>query len=373
MQLDGAGGARSFVLLVDDEARNRSMIRELLELDGYDVGEATNGHEALMALQDQPADVIILDIMMPEVDGIEACRRLKANSATAHIPVILVTAHHSREERIKGMKAGANDFLTKPVDLTDLRLRVRNAAAMKRLYDQVQTEYRRAVKLEALRDNLVHMIAHDLRSPLTSMRTNLQLVEMEATGKLEGTLIECIGDAIHSTRVLTDMITNMLDVSRLEKGEMPINRALCEVDKLIRDALMLLRGRAKRAVIRNGAAESVTVDCDAGLTRRVIVNLISNALDYSPEDEAVEVEFGKANGAVRVSVRDRGPGIPEGFEDKIFEKFAQVEANRSEKTGSSGVGLAFCKLAIEAHGGRIGVDSVEGAGSTFWFELPGDR
>ena len=168
------------VLVVDDEPGNRGIIRDVLEADGYEVVEVSNGVDALDRVSKGDVDVVLLDVVMPGMDGIQVLRALRAEGASASLPVLLVTAHHSREERLRGIEAGANDFLKKPVDLMDLRLRVRNAADVKSLHDKVRSDYERLIALEAHRDSLVHMIVHDLRSPLTSIRSNLQLVELDA-------------------------------------------------------------------------------------------------------------------------------------------------------------------------------------------------
>ena len=359
------------VLIVDDEPNDRILLRDALIPEGYHVTEAADGSEALAIVTDRLPDVVLLDVTMPRLDGLEVCRRVKADSRSAPIPVILVTAQRGREQRLAGIRAGANDFLSKPVDLTDLRLRVRNAVNTKKLYDQLQEEYRRVTNLESLRDTLVHMIVHDLRSPLTGIQCDLQLVEKEGQKVLDADLMESVTGARESVQTLTNMITSILDVSRLESGNLPLTLRACDLGGVVQDALALVGGGAHRVRVEADAnGRSVTTSCDVDIVRRVVVNLVANALGYSPSHEPVTVTVSRRNGAALVTVSDHGPGIRKEFQERIFDKFAQVEAQQHGHKTSSGLGLAFCKLAVEAHGGTIGVESEEGAGATFWFELP---
>jgi signal transduction histidine kinase len=356
------------VLIVDDEPDNRLLLRDVLSADGYEIAEAADGEGALAAVEEQLPDVVLLDVMMPGIDGNEVCRRLKADPSTEPVPVILVTAQRGREERLAGIAAGAADFLSKPVDLSDLRLRVRNAVHTKRLFDQIQKEYQRVAELEKVRDSLVHMIVHDMRSPVAAIQSALQLVELEAQGVLDDDLMECVTGATTSTKKLAAMINSMLDVSKLEAGEMPLERSTVDLNRIVGDAITTLGPESAR--IRREQTQRATTSCDTGIICRVLVNLISNAHDYSPSGEPVTVSVGTRNGSGRVSITDRGPGIPDDQRARIFEKFAQVENRKKAGKASPGLGLAFCKLAVEAHEGTIGVDSADRQGSTFWFELP---
>ena len=361
------------VLIVDDDADNRLLLRELLAADGYRIVEATDGAEALQRVAEHLPDAILLDVLMPGMDGLEVCRQLRADRRTAAVPVILVTAQRGREDRLAGIAAGASDFLTKPVDVADLRLRVRNAVSTKRLYDRVEREYERTKELERHRDNLVHMLVHDLRSPLTGIVCDLQLLEHEGQRTLHPNLMECVSGAVKSAQVLSGMITSILDVNRLESGAMPLSLMDTDLVDLVREARTALGSAALRVRVENGGGHAhPAAPCDPELIRRVVLNLLSNAIDYSPPEEPVTVKVAQRNGSIRIAVSDRGPGIPEEHHDRIFQKFGQCAKNGRQRKASSGLGLAFCRLAVEAHAGRIGIESEDGKGSTFWFELPGE-
>lgn len=364
---DTASTLPGHVLVVDDEAKNRTLLADFLQVQGYRVSTAENGEVALDKAAREFPDVILLDVMMPGLDGFAVCRRLKADQATAPIPVLIVTVLQDREDRLTGIEAGATDFLSKPLDFQETLLRVKNAVATKRLYDQVLSSYVRLVNLESLRDNLTHMIVHDMRSPLSGILGNLQLLQMRLKDKLNEKERRWLDNTFIQSSALMHMINSVLDVSKLENSKMTIHPSECTLEALAREAVVSLGPVATRYHMEvTGAA---TVYCDAGLIGRVLANLIGNAVKYSPEGSEVKVVLEERDGHCKVMVVDHGHGIPPEYREKIFEKFGQVEG-RQRAQYSTGLGLTFCKLAVELHGGTIGVESEAGKGSTFWFVLP---
>jgi signal transduction histidine kinase len=358
------------ILVVDDQDANRLLMRDLLESQGHEVLEATEGTEALQRVGEAMPDVVLLDIGMPGMDGFEVCRRLKADPVTASIPVLLVTAMTQRDQRLLGIGAGANDYITKPVDRSDLSLRVGNAIRMRHLYLEVEAQYRQLEKLELLRDSLVHMIVHDLRSPLAGIRAYLDLVKMDGAGKLDLEVTQSIDAARKVAVEMTDMVSDLLDVSRLEVGKMPLELAPADMGGLVVEAVAAA-GASPRVRIRVEApADKLRAVCDAGVIRRVLTNLVGNAVKFTPSSGQIAVLVRGNGSEVKVEVVDTGPGIPPEYHQKVFEKYGQVEAARHGAKHSTGLGLTFCKLAVEAHGGRVGLESAVGAGSTFWIVLP---
>jgi len=358
------------ILVVDDQDANRLLMRDLLESQGHEVLEATGGTEALQRVGEAMPDVVLLDIGMPGMDGFEVCRRLKADLVTASIPVLLVTAMTQRDQRLLGIGAGANDYITKPVDRSDLSLRVGNAIRMRHLYLEVEAQYRQLEKLELLRDSLVHMIVHDLRSPLAGIRAYLDLVKMDGAGKLDLELTQSIDAARKVAVEMTDMVSDLLDVSRLEVGKMPLELAPADMGGLVVEAVAAA-GASPRVRIRvEPPADKLRVVCDAGVIRRVLTNLVVNAVKFTPSSGQIAVSVRGNGSEVKVEVVDTGPGIPPEYHEKVFEKYGQVEAARHGAKHSTGLGLTFCKLAVEAHGGQVGLESAVGAGSTFWIVLP---
>lgn len=364
------------VLVVDDEAGNRVLLRELLEAQGHQITEAVDGEQALEEARSRAPDVILLDVMLPKLDGFEVCRQLKTNDRTAPIPILLITALTDRQDRLTGIKAGANDFLTKPIDAQDVILRVSNALYTKYLYDQLAGNYQRLRELEALRDDLTHMIVHDLRTPLTSVITGMQTVEM--SGGLNALQQQCLRLALAGGQTLVGMINDVLQVSKMEDGSLRLDYQNLAPTDLVESALAqieILAGAKGVSLIRRFPAEPVTFCGDEEKLRRTLVNLLGNALRFTPQGGAITVSVEPEAGGRKITFRvsDTGPGIPADAFDRIFEKFGQVETAGNGPKLSTGLGLTFCKMIVEAHGGRIWVESEMGRGSTFSFAIPARR
>ena len=359
------------VLVVDDEVRNRALLEELLTMRGFAVETAEDGETALARTRERPPDVVLLDVMMPRMNGFDVCRRLKGDAATAAIPVLLVTSLDAREDRLAGIGAGANDFLTKPIDTADLLLRVRNAVLTKRLYDREAEQRRQLEALEAARDTLTHMIVHDIRSPLTGLHAYLGLLDRAAAEGALGDVLEFARDAHALTARIGELVSQVLDVSRLESGHMPLVLAQADLLALLRPAVAELGPPPDGVEVAYDVPDRpVKVRCDRDLMARVVTNLVGNAYKFTPKGGCVRLGVTTVDSRVRLEIDDTGPGVPRELRDRIFEKFGQGELGRAATRRSSGLGLTFCKLAVEAHGGAIGVDDAPGSGARFWIDLP---
>ena len=357
------------VLIVDDTLENLRLLAYLLGEEGYEVRPVTNGRQALQAVEQDPPDLILLDINMPEMDGYEVYRRLRLNERCRDLPVIFLTAMADTDSKVRALNMGGVDYITKPFQLDEVLARVRTHIALQRTRTELAQSYMRLRALETLRDDLVQMFIHDMASPLLAVRIHLENVKRQATA-LDERSREGLREAAGSAEELQRMINDLLDVSRLEEGKMPVRSAVWDLSRMTRD-LTTTFGTADRArQIQIESAETVKVTCDGALTRRVLENLLSNAIKHTPPGGPVRVSIATRNGRVRFEVQDEGPGVPSPDRKKIFEKFGTVESRRDRKYHSTGLGLAFCKLAIEAQGGTIGVDPRSPEGSTFWFELP---
>ena len=215
------------------------------------------------------------------------------------------------------------------------------------------------------------MIVHDMRTPLTVTQLALQVFLMTYGTSLDAKGVGILRRALASGETLIEMVSSLLDISRMEAGEMPLDITRCDVAALLREAwerVEPLRGHREFAL--EAPETAVVAPCDAGLIGRVTQNLLANALKFAPDNSAVQAGVLARDETCDVYVRDSGQGIPAAYHQRIFEKFGQVETRATGQVPSTGLGLAFCKLAVEAHGGRIWVESEEGQGSIFWFTLP---
>jgi signal transduction histidine kinase len=358
------------VLIVDDESFARDVMEGFLYLDGYELLFATSGVEALTNMESIKPDVILLDVMMPVIDGFEVCRRLKADERWQHIPIILVTALVNKEDLITGFEAGANDFLRKPVSELELRARVRSMMRIKQQYDQLEATLR-------LREDLAGMIVHDIRVPLSAILGYSELLMFKNSDSPEK-LVE-LREIRTQARNLDSFLNDLLILAKIEAGQPLLNRSQVEVERLIQQVEQTHKIIAQSKGIKlvfELPAESRRVWLDINMFQRLLDNLISNALKFSPAQSTVTVRVeypemkmeASSESHLRVQVLDEGPGIALQHQDSIFEKF-EIVTLKHRGVPQVGLGLAFCKMVAEAHGGRIFVEPNKPVGSIFTVEI----
>ena len=362
------------ILVVDDNPANVQLLSRMLKERGYKVRAALSGKLALQAVRNNAPDLVLLDINMPEMSGYDVCEEMKADEVTRGIPVIFISALNETMDKVRAFEAGGVDYITKPFQFKEVEARVHTHLELCRQRKALQWSYAQLSEAERLRDNLVHMIAHDLRNSFTAISGYFELIMLTDGKALSQKSVGYLRKGADSITALVGMINTMLDVSRMEAGAMKPNCAPCDlvtVAKKVLSDMDAIRGKAE--FILDTAVQCQMANADRDLVMRVVQNLVSNALKSIPSDGWVRVGVEAKEGGVRVTVSDNGPGIPAEYREKIFEKFGKVETGEGSSKYSTGLGLTFCKLAVEAHAGRIGVESEIGGGSTFWFELPLDK
>jgi signal transduction histidine kinase len=374
--------AAPLILVADDVPANVELLHDQLGTLGYRVVEAIDGPTALDTCFEHLPDLCILDVSMPagslgcddRSTGFEVCRRLKRDPRTARIPVIFVTALNDTTDRVKAIEAGGDDFLTKPHNRQILSARVRSLLRLKFATDALEESYRKLRELEKVRDDLMKMIVHDLKTPLTSVIAALEMVIDGDFGALNEEQRKALLDAEGKSEDLLGLINDLLEVARIEDAQLKLEVQPIAPGAIITEVVHEWQVRFQQ----EGASAAIDVSeetpifhADKGLVKRVFSNLIQNALTHS--SRAVELAIlarPESSGGVLFTVSDNGPGIPPQYHELIFRKFERAKNPAIPRVRSSGLGLAFCKLAIEAHGGRIWVQSAEGEGSQFHFVLP---
>ena len=366
--------APGLLLVVDDDAENREVLSRRLIKQGHEVRTASSGSEALQVLTEAAFEVVMLDIMMPDMDGYEVLSRIKGDRRLQHIPVIMISAIDEVQSVVRCIEAGAEDYLAKPFDPTLLKARIGASLEKKRgrdretvLYEQLQKNYKRLLEVEKLRDDMRNMIVHDLRTPLTSLIVGMEMVG--AAGPLTDEQQEMMALATGGGKTLLAMINDLLDVEKMESGTTRLNYEPLSASDLVASALEQVGSLAatqETSIVTSISPTLPVFEGDANKLTRTLVNLIANAIKFT-RGGTVTITATHAEDEIRFAIHDTGAGIPPEAFERIFEKFAQVDAHTKVGTG---LGLAFCKLAVEAHGGHIKVDSVAGAGSTFSFTIP---
>jgi signal transduction histidine kinase len=363
------------ILVVDDTPANLQLLGGMLKERGHKVRLVPEGKMALQVAHTAPPDLILLDINMPGMNGYEVCAQLKRADRTRDIPVIFISALTETLDKVMAFAVGGVDYVTKPFQFEEVDARVACHLSLRRLQvdlarrneelRQTNDDLRR---LEQQRDSLTHMIVHDLRSPLTGVLGAFDLIALE-NNTLTAMSRKMLGVGQAAGRQIIDMINSLLDISKIEAGQLTPRCTQCDLVGLARDAVALLSSlQGQRTVTVESFREPLIISVDGDLILRVLQNLLANALKFTAPTGAIRIRITRLAAAVRVGVTDDGAGIAAEFHQRIFEKFGQVETGQTRS--GTGLGLTFCKLAVQIHGGRIGLESAVGSGSTFWFELP---
>lgn len=369
----------SNILIVDDQAANLQMLSKILKTRGHKVRPVPNGKLALVAAENDIPDIILLDILMPDLDGYEVCRRFKAHEALKDIPVIFISVLDETADKIRGFQAGGVDYIPSPFQVEEVLARVEShltlhyyRKALAEKTRQLEFSYVRLQDVENSRDQLIHMVVHDMRNLLTGVMGFLHLLNVTSESKLGENDTRYLKIALRSADDLTDMINTLLDISKMEAREMNLNLVRCDMADLAHIAMDALSAiRESRSITLNAPKQAVYVTADRDILLRIIINLLDNAIKFTDDDGTIVLSVEPVEDRVIFAIRDNGPGIPLIYQEKIFEKFGQVEIRRGGQKCSTGLGLAFCKLAVEAHHGKIRVESESDAGSVFSFEIPG--
>ena len=370
------------ILVADDVAANVELLFDQLHVLGFRAIAASDGPSALAACFEHRPDLCILDVSMPAGDlgvddrstGFEVCRRIKRDPRTKSIPVIFVTALNDTTDRLKAIEAGGDDFLTKPHNRQVLGARVRSLIKLKAATDSLEDTLRKLREVEKMRDDLMKMIVHDLKTPLASVLATLEMLLDEDFGALSEQQHKALGDAEGKAEDLLALIGDLLEVSRIEEATMTLDLQNIAPDALLSEVLheWSIRFRQEKASASIDVSEDAPpFEADKGLLKRVIGNLVQNALTHSASAITLQLSARRDGDGVLFTIADNGPGIPPEYHEVIFRKFERLKNPTIPRTRSSGLGLAFCKLVVDAHGGRIWVQSAgEGKGSAFHFSLP---
>jgi two-component system, sensor histidine kinase and response regulator len=365
---------RQKILIVDDEPANIKLLEAYLEPLGYETRAASGGPEALKMISEEKIDLVLADVMMPGMDGFKLCHKIKSDDKTKFLPVVIVTALKEKDEKLKGIEAGADDFLSKPVDKAELVARVRSILRIKSLHDELGTSYEKLKDLERVKDGLTSMIVHDFNNLLAVIDGGIQLLAKLMKGKATDLESQSMEKIISATRNAKSMAADILDINMLEEGRLPLKREETDIGDIVKEISSQMEVMSQSEGIKLAldiAKEMPRASIDRDMIRRVMYNLINNAIKYTPRDGIIKIEvtFRPDEDNYYVRVRDTGEGIREDQLDVIFRKFVQVGSVSARR--GRGLGLAFCRMAVEAHGGRMWAESRGAAtGSTFIFTIP---
>ena len=369
------------ILVIDDEPALLAAYVRILRTEGYPVLQAASGEDGWHICREERPDLVLLDALLPDMEGIDICRRIKREPELAHTFVIMISGlRTSGDHQAEGLEAGADGYLTKPIEkralLAHVRalLRIREGEERQRLLvNELIEANRRLEEYSRLKAEFVANMSHELRTPLTAIIGFVQLVEMSQQGEpIPPPYATAFERILRNGRHLLALIDDVLDVAKIEAGRMRLHREHFDVAEVVQGAFRELQSLARQRGLDyrlHLQGEVPLAFSDPLRLRQVVINLLSNAIKFTPRG-SVELELAPADAGFRLLVRDTGVGIDDRSLDVIFERFRQVDGSMSRMVGGAGLGLSIVRQIVGLLGGTIDVESVVGKGSTFTVDLP---
>lgn len=378
------------ILLVDDEPRNLRILEGILAPLRYDLRRASSGQQALEQVEIDPPGLVLLDVMMPGLSGFDVCRRLKEEEATRFVPVVLVTALSERESRIAGIEAGADDFISKPVDGQELRVRVKSLLRIKQLHDELQrrtadlersnqqlaeaneqlTEANRQIQENTRRkSDFLARMSHDLRTPMNAIVGYTRILMRKAGDVLDPRQFRNLENIQTSSGNLLNLINEILDLSKVEAGRIEVRPRDVDLGRLAGECAASVAPLVSPGVeLVEQFAGVPVVRTDPDILRKVLMNLLGNAVKFTARG-TITLSVQPVGDQVELSVADTGVGIPAADLPFVFEEFRQVERQGSSEKEGTGLGLAIARRSVELLGGSIWAESEVGEGTTFTLRI----
>lgn len=360
------------ILIVDDVVSNVLLLKILLTNEKYQVCTANSGNMCIEQAKNEKPDLILLDVMMPDISGFDTAVILKKDPATRDIPIIFLTALNNPSDLVHGFKVGANDFLTKPFNKEELLVRVMHQitlVAAKRLIQQQNEELRQTI---GNRDKMYSVIAHDLRSPMASIRMVLNLVVSAVTPESVGQeLFDLLDNANRESEEVHDLLDNLLKWTKSQTGRLTVVMQDLDLNDIIPGVvdIFTMIASTKHIKLNYRATDApLVVRADNDMLKTIVRNLMSNAIKFSPEESSIDIIMQPEGDYAKISVRDHGVGISPERLGNLFKKGETTYGTGGEE--GSGLGLQLCADFANKIGGSVTVDSTLGEGSTFSVLVP---
>lgn len=379
MEISKASDLKGTILIVDDTPHNLRLLSNMLAQQGYEVRCAISGDIALMAVETEHPDVILLDINMPGMDGYAVCRHLKTNAHTREIPVIFLSALGEAIDKVKAFEVGGIDYITKPFQLEEVLARIDNQLALRQLQVKLQKAEAEALRalaqekeLNRLKAEFVSLISHDFRTPLTTIRAFAELLEYESQTISPETIHRYTGKIGTAVDHLLYLLDEVLLIGSLEAGKVKCQPISLDLEKFCRELVETLQVSAARhhQIDLTCIGCCTEVQVDPTLLQQILTNLLSNSIKYSLPEGKINLEVGCQGKTTTFRVRDQGIGIPVENQANLFETF--YRCNNAGEIQGTGLGLAVVKRCVDAHQGEIHLESREGAGTTITVTLPAE-
>ncbi len=362
------------ILVVDDEPLMAQLIKNYFALYNYNIEIRLDGYSTIKSLEKgDEYDLIILDIMMPDISGLEVARQIRQKYSLFELPILIITARNQIADLVEGFEAGANDYLLKPFDGNELVSRAKTLIKLRRL-TKVNLILQEATEFK---NPFINMTVHDLKNPLNVIQ-GISLMLKDYYGK-ESEQTEMLSLINESSTLMSNLINELLENAHLESGKVAVNKSEINMNDVVKEVLTNNKARAnskeQTLVFSPGPESSSFINGDNIRLHEIIDNLINNAIKFSPKGKSIfvtvkNVKAQKNIKYVRCEIRDEGPGLTDEDKEKIFGKFQRLSARSTGGESSTGLGLSIVKQLVELHDGTIWVESEYGKGTTFFVQFP---
>lgn len=354
------------ILVVDDDRLNIRILTGILKPEGYLLAEAESGEQALEVYEKFQPDLLLLDVVLPGIDGFATCRELRRRHAEAGAPVIFITAKAESDDIVEGLSAGGVDYLPKPFRAKEVVARIRTHLQSRLLFEQL-------TQANEAKNRFLGMAAHDLRNPLASIRGLAEFLEDPTMGSLNPDQRDLVTTIRDTSQSMLRLVNELLDVATIEAGELNIQLSPCQLGDILGKCIYLANmeaARKKTTIVMEPLSNIPEIQADEAKIKQVAENLLSNAVKYSPPSSTIRVALKVSDRDVALSVFDQGPGIPDKERDQLFKDFGRLSTKPTAGEKSTGLGLAICHKIVEAHRGTINAYNLPNRGCEFRVTLP---
>jgi len=364
---------KPYILAVDDEQLNIELLRFILERNDF-IFQGTNDDDYFFELlQQRPPDLILLDVIMPRIEGFELCEKLKSFAEYKDIPVIFLTGKVHIKDKVKGFEVGGVDYVTKPFNEQELIARIQTHIELRRARNQIERQAENLKQSNTLKDRMFSIIGHDLRSPLSAAKLKMDFIMRGIIDpKADEFVDETVFGLLKTMDEALNLLQNLLGWAKSESDQIQVIPENLDLKDIVEQTFRLLKlgSEHKKITLENNIPEETIVHADLNTTKTVLRNLLSNAIKFTPFDGKIKVNGVLEGNRTIIEVQDNGQGIPSEDISKILNPNEHFSKLGTEKEPGTGLGLILCQNFVRKNGGELKIKSTVGVGSTFYFDLP---
>ena len=362
------------ILIVDDIVKNLQVLGNTLSEENYEISMANNGFQALRLVEKVNPDLILLDVLMPDMNGFEVCEKIKANEKFKDTPIIFLTARTETEDVVQGFQKGGVDYITKPFKKEELLARIKTHIELKNSKDMIKLQNEKLTSLNKEKNEFLGIAAHDLKNPLSSIKGLADLIKLMYDDLSKEEIVDISMQIKRASEFMFQIVTDLLDINAIEEGKIKINFEEFNIVDLLSRILDKYKLRAQEKSIQlhiNSFKEEIKVHSDPVKSLQVFDNIVSNAIKFSPFSKNIFINITLPDNTnyCRIEVKDEGPGISADDQTKLFGKFTKLTARPTNNENSTGLGLSIFKRLVEEMKVKIWCESKLGEGASFFIEF----